>query len=148
MKRVLFTHLPHSAMLHRDPRSNLGRILQPPGRSTCGCHGNGNRSLCFIKWLQGMTKHTWAPGVKDVRSGYDLFTEPPAGVIFFIYFWFKLRWIAQNKAVMYAFSRVRLSQTRPGLSLPQSAATLDKLVKKMAARGFLPAARSPCTVFG
>ena len=40
------------------------------------------RSLCFIKWLQGMTKRTWASGMKDIRSGFDLFTEPPVEVIF------------------------------------------------------------------
>lgn len=44
------------------------------------------RSLCFIKWLQGMAKRMWASGMKDVRSGFDLFAEPPVEVIFFFFF--------------------------------------------------------------
>lgn len=41
------------------------------------------KSLCFIKWLQGKTKCTWASGMKDVRSGFDLFTKPLVKEIFF-----------------------------------------------------------------
>lgn len=83
-----FTCVPYSATLHCDPRWNLGCIQKPYGHGTCGCHGNRNtqrlqRSLCFIKWLQGMTKRTWASGMKDVRSGFDLFTEPSVEAIFF-----------------------------------------------------------------
>lgn len=50
-------------MLHCDPRR--GCVQKPRSHGTCGCHGNCNtqrlqRSLCFIKWLQGMAKRTWA----------------------------------------------------------------------------------------
>lgn len=45
-------------------------------------------AFCFIKWLQGMTKRTWASGMKDVRSRFDLFTERPVEGGFFSLFFF------------------------------------------------------------
>lgn len=92
------------------------------------------RSLCFIKWLQGMTKRTWASGMKDVRSGFDLFTAP--------HFLMETNCSEQGCCVFLPKS-LSLSRTRPRLSLPLNAATLDKFMKKqMAATSFL---QSACT---
>ena len=99
-------------------------------------------AFCFIKWLRGMTKHTWASGMKDVRSRFDLFTELPVLVFFLLFFFFKWRQIARNKVVVYSFPRV-------WLSLPPNAAILDKFMKKqMAATGALPAVLEVCAPFG
>lgn len=138
-----FTHLLHTATLHYDPPWGLGCIHKPYSDGACGCHGNCNtqrlqRSLCFIKWPQGMTKHMWASGTKDVRSDFDLF-----GLL--------LMFLKNENKLLINWDLCFLSQEyvlfmyMARLSLPVNAAALDKFMKKqMAARGLLPAV---CFIF-
>lgn len=134
-------------MLHCDPWWNPGCIQKPSGHGACGCHRNCNGGPCFIKWLQGMTKCTWASGVKDVRSGFDLFAVPPVEEIY-LFILMETNCSEQGCRVCLPKS-LPLSWTWPGLSLPLNVATLDKFMKKQtAARGFLPTVCTVYTVFG
>lgn len=101
-------------------------------------------AFCFIKWLQGMTKRTWASGMKDVRSRFDLFTERPVEGGFFSLFFF----LNGDKLLGTRLLCIP-SQESVWLSLPPNAAILDKFMKKqMAATGALPAVLGLCAVFG
>lgn len=83
--------------------------------------------------------------MKDVRSGFDLFTACPVEVIFLK---METNCSEQGRCVFLPKSQ-SFSWTQPELSLPPNAAILDKFMKKqMAALSILPAVFSLCTVFG
>ncbi len=82
------------------------------------------RSLCFIKWLQGMTKCTWVSGMKDVRSDFDLFTGSPVKVIFS-----KEANCSEQGCWVFLPKSLSFSWTQPGLSLPANAAKLHIFMK-------------------
>lgn len=87
------------------PSLKSGCIQKPHGHSTCGCHGNATLKGCraaFVLWngWEEWQNARGRPGMKDDRSGLDLFTACPVGDFG------KWRQIARNKVVVHSIPRV------------------------------------------
>lgn len=127
--------MPHSAVLHCDPRWNWSRVQKPHVHGTCGCHGNCNtqrlqRSLCFIKWLQGMAKRMWASWHERYSITFG-FAHPASCWGDFVLFFLQMETnCSKQSCCVFLPESESFSWTHLGLSLPMNVAVLDKFLKK------------------
>lgn len=101
------------------------------------------RSLCFMKWLRGMAKCTWA----SWHNGWSIRFRFIHRVSCW-WFWKMETNCSEQGCCAFHPKSGSFSWTHPGLSLSQNAAILDKFMKKqMAASASLPAVFSLRTIF-
>lgn len=103
---------------------------KPLGHAAWGCHGNPNtqrlqRSLCFIKWLQGFAKtHVGVLEQRRLDAAWMLFAERPSQS----FFW-KMETNRSEQGCRVSPPR-SWTQTQTQQSFPLSPAVLDTFVGK------------------